>query len=135
MHTAKGPFLAEQYALEALVAKSQLRVKVNKIGPRASGLGPHRMRKCPRPLGEGPSVSLVRRKSARIGRRSCSWVLENENGQRARGRGSHSTGEMVLAKEKVIWQRSACNRKQSSAHNKNRSAEVPTMNQIGLHGY
>ena len=28
------------------------------------------------------------------------WVLENENGQRARGRGSHSAGEMVLAKEK-----------------------------------
>ena len=30
---------------------------------------------------------------------SCSWVFENENGQRARGRGSHSAGEMALAKE------------------------------------
>ena len=107
MHTAKGPFLAEQYALEALVAKSQLRVKVNKIGPRASGSGPHVMRKCP----------LKRKMSAPVGQRSvcvdcrkegphvlveyhsCSWVLENENGQRASGRGSHSAGEMVLAKE------------------------------------
>ena len=55
----KGQLVVKQYALEVLVAKSQLRVKVNKIGPRASGLDPHRMRKCPRPLGEGPSVSLV----------------------------------------------------------------------------
>ena len=30
---------------------------------------------------------------------SCSWILENENGQLARGRGSHSAGEMVLAKD------------------------------------
>ncbi len=100
--------MEEQYAREALVAKSQLRVKVNKIGPRASGLGPHGMRKCP----------LKRKMSAPVGQRSvcvacgkegphvlvedhsCSWVLENENGQRARGRGSHSAGEMVLAKEK-----------------------------------
>ena len=35
----------EKYAREAFVAKSQLRTKVNKIGPRASGLGPHGMRK------------------------------------------------------------------------------------------
>ena len=65
LHKAKGPLMKEQYAREALVAKSQLRVKVNKIGPRASGLGPHVMRnvrlneKCPRPLDKGPSVSLV----------------------------------------------------------------------------
>ena len=31
---------------------------------------------------------------------SCFCVLENENGQRARERGSHSAGEIVLAKEK-----------------------------------
>ena len=41
---AKGPLVEEQYAREAFVAKSQLRVKVNKIGPRASGLRPYCMR-------------------------------------------------------------------------------------------
>jgi len=98
----------KQYATEALVAKSQLRVKVNKIGPRASGLGPHVMRKCP----------LKRKLSATVGERSIcvafgnegphvlhedhssSWVLENENGQSARGRDPHSAGEMIPAKEK-----------------------------------
>src|SRR5208282_585728 len=111
LHKVKCPLEEEQYAREALVAKSQLRVKVNKIGPRASGLDPHCMRKCP----------LKRKMSSPIGQRSVcvscgkegrthwsmiivvtsySWVIENENGQRARGRGSHSAGEMVLAKEK-----------------------------------
>jgi len=58
----------------------------------------------------------------------------------AREEGSHSAGEMVLAKEKdrkrkgsrkkrVSWQRSAYNRKQSSAHDKNRSAEVRSYNE------
>ena len=31
---------------------------------------------------------------------SCSGVLEKENGQRVRGKGPHSVGKMVLAKEK-----------------------------------
>ena len=42
----KGPLVVKQSAREELVAKSQLRVRVNKIGPRASGLGPHAMGKC-----------------------------------------------------------------------------------------
>ena len=46
-HKAEGPLVENQYRREALVAKSQLRVKENKIGPRASGLGPDVMRKCP----------------------------------------------------------------------------------------
>ena len=93
LHKAKGPLVEKQHAREALVAKSQLRVKVNKIGLRASGLGQHCMRKCP----------LKRKMSAPVGQRSvcvacgkegphalvedhsCYWVLENKNGQRARG--------------------------------------------------
>ena len=80
------------------------------FGPhRASGLGPHVVRKCP----------LKRKMSASVGQRSvgvscgkegpnvlvedhsCSWDLENDDGQRARGRGSHSAGEMDLAKKRV----------------------------------
>ena len=78
--------MEEQYVREALMAKSQLRVKVNKISPRASGLGPHGMWKCP----------LKQKMSAPVGQRSvcvacgkegphvlvedhrCYWVLENE---------------------------------------------------------
>ena len=46
LHKAKGPLVEKQYAREALVAKSQLRVKENNIGQRALGLGPHCIRKC-----------------------------------------------------------------------------------------
>ena len=45
----KGPLVVKQSKRrqsEALVAKSQLRVRVNKIGPRASGLDLHVMGKC-----------------------------------------------------------------------------------------
>ena len=68
VHKSKGPLVMKHSAREALVAKSQLRVRVNKIGPRASGLGPHVMGKCPLklkisvPVGEGLSVSFVGRK-------------------------------------------------------------------------
>ena len=41
LHKAKGPLVEKQYAREVLVAKSQLRVKLINIGPRAFGLGPH----------------------------------------------------------------------------------------------
>ena len=47
MHEAKDPLVEKQYARELFLAKSQLRVNVNKFGPRASGLGQHVMRKCP----------------------------------------------------------------------------------------
>ena len=60
VHKAKGPILEEQYARESLMATSQLRVKVNNIDPRASGLSPHGMRKCP----------LKRKISAPVGQRS-----------------------------------------------------------------
>ena len=56
------------YAREALVAKSQLRVKVNKIGPRASELGPHCMKKCP----------LKQKMSAPVGQRSVGVAYEKE---------------------------------------------------------
>jgi hypothetical protein len=124
------------------MAKSQLGVKENKVGPRASGLGPHVMRKCP----------LKRTMSAPVGQRSVgvacwkegphvlveddsySWVLENENGQCARGIGSHAASEMVLAKEKGLAGRGRRIIENSRVRTiKNRSAEVPTMNQIGLH--
>ena len=105
--------MEERYAREALVAKSQLRVKVNKIVPRASGFGPHGMRKCP----------LKRKMAAPVGQRSvcvacgkegphvlvedhsCSWVLEKENGQRASGRvhtlrAKWSSRKKRVAKEK-----------------------------------
>ena len=100
--------MEKQYAREALVAKSQLRVKANKIGPRALGLGPHCIRKCPLKR-KNVSARWAKARLCRLGKEgphvlvedhSCSWDLENENGQRARGRGSHSAGEMVLAKEK-----------------------------------
>jgi hypothetical protein len=42
----KGALVVKQSAREALMAKRQLRVRVNKIGPRASGLGSHVMGKC-----------------------------------------------------------------------------------------
>ena len=48
MHKGKGPLVEKQSAREALVTRSpQVRVRVNKIGPRVSGLGPHVMGKCP----------------------------------------------------------------------------------------
>ena len=77
----------KQSARETLVAKSQLRVRVNKIGPRASGLDPHGMRKCPlerkmsAPVGQG-SVCVACGKEGPhvlVEDHSCSWVLENEN--------------------------------------------------------
>ena len=93
VHKAKGPLVEKQYAREALVAKSQLRVKVNKIGPRASGLGPHCMRKCPlkqnkmsAPVGQRPVCVACGKECPHVlvEDHSCSWVLENEDGQRAR---------------------------------------------------
>jgi hypothetical protein len=104
VHKAKGPHVEKLSACEALVTRSPPRFRVNKIGPRASGSGLHVMGKCP----------LKRKMSTRVGQRSAcgakirtycsndqysSWVFENENGQRARGRPPHTAGEMVLANE------------------------------------
>src|SRR5208282_2281308 len=142
LHKAKGPLVEEQYAREALVAKSQLRVKENKISPRAPGLGPHCMRKCPpkvkkcpRPLGKGPSVSLVGRKV----RTYWSKIIVVPGSSRMKTVSSREEEINTLQvkwlsrKKRVSWQRMACHIKHLSAHSKNSSAEVPTMNQIGLH--
>jgi hypothetical protein len=94
-----------------------------------------RIRSAPRPLGKGPSVSLVGRKVSTY----WSKIIVVPGSSRlktvsAREEEVHTLrAKWSSRKKRVIWQRSACNRKQSSAHNKNRSAEVSTMNQIGLH--
>ena len=139
----KGPLVDKQSAREALVTRSPPGVRVNKIGPRVSGLGPYVMGKCPlkrnmsAALGKGPSVSLVGRKvrtSCSNDQNSSCRVLENENGQRLRGIRPHTMRAKWSVRTKRLacsWQRSACNRKPSSARNKDRSAGVSIMNQIG----
>src|SRR5208282_3241349 len=126
LHKAKGPLVEEQYAREALVAKSQLRVKENKISPRAPGLGPHcmrkcppKMKKCPRPLGKGPSVSLVGRKVRTY------WlkIIVVPGSSRMKTVSEREEDVYTLRvkwssrKKRISLQRSACHRKQSSAHN------------------
>ena len=144
VHKGKGPLVKKQSAREALVTRSPpVRVRVNKIRPRVSGLGPRVMGKCPlkrtAALGKGPSVSLVGRKvrtSCSNDQNSSCRVLENENGQRSRGIVHTLCGRNGPCERKGLtcgWQRSACNRKPSSARNKDRSAGVPIMNQIGPH--
>jgi hypothetical protein len=60
--------------------------------------------KLPHALSKGPSVSLVGDKVRTYysNDHNISWVLENENGQRAIGKHPHTVGEMVFANEKGL---------------------------------